>query len=973
MALALAVSSLTASGTVLYDTGFETTDTPAFTAGVGTTSSPKLVGTDNWTMTVGASSGSVTLSSCYPFAGIDSGLVAGMGQTAALGFLGSTAPPSNTQFIRVGRKVDSPEPVVANGNAIIDFYCQIGLTQSTNGHHDDLELLVYNWDDKVLGGLTFDLTQNELFRYDANEYSVGYVDGTSPSPYTDTGLALSSLYGKVMEVSLRVNYNTNTWSATVNGTQVVNNATFTKRPTSSAAHTFGSMQARWYITTPGSVGSEWLLFDDWIISSYVEPTIPASASAAYAANSTASIVVTDATSAGWTISSDQTWAVASPVSGTGTTTVTVTCAANPNTTARTANITAGSHTCVLTQAAAPVTTSIPSTASAGYAANSTTSIAVTSNGSWTASSDQTWAVPSPTSGSGNGTVTVTCAANPNTTTRAATITIGGQTCVLTQAAAPASTSIPATATADYPANSTASITVTSNTGWTASSNQTWAVPSPTSGSGNGTVTVTCAANPNTTTRTATITIGGQTCVLTQNAAPASASILPTTATVGYAANSTASITVTSNMGWTASSNQTWAVPSPASGSGNATVTVTCAANTTATTRTATITVATQTCLLTQAASPYAVWAQNLTASARDFMMDADCDGVTNGMEYALGRNAASPSGADGICQLPVIAASGSGAARHLTMTLSLPEPAPADIIYDVQVSNNLTSWTGIMEKNGTGAWSVLNNSGATVSSNTESTGRTSFVIADVQGRRFMRLSITSTSTDASTTSISASASSLYTTNSTATIQVTSTAAWAASSDQSWAVVSPSSGSGNATVTVTCAGNTGLARTATITIGGQTCVLTQNAAPFALWAATLPAGQQGFYQDADGDSVINGLEYALGRAATSATGDNGTAQLPAFTWTGSGSSRRPALAVNLPATAPVDVTYTVMASNSLTGSWTAIMEKTGNNPWTVIGSSGATVTSATAGTGRILHTVTDAQSHHFLQLRITKTP
>jgi len=807
VALAFAAFSLTASGTLLYDTGFETTDTPAFVAGVGTASSPKLVGgSTGWTMAVGATSGTIDPSTCYPFAGIDSDKVPGMGQTAALGYLGSTDPPSNAQFIRVGHKL-ATEPVVAGGMAIVDFYCQIGLKQSTNGHQDEIDLFVYNFDDKMLGGLAFDLAKNKVFRYDANEFNVGYID----SPYTDTGMSLTSLYGKVMEVSMRVNYNTNTWSATVNSVQVVNNATFTKRPTSgtnAAARTFGSMQARWYIATPGSAGYNWLLFDDWMISAYVEPTIPATASADYPANSTASITVTDASSAGWTLASDQTWAVVTPSSGTGTTTATVKCAANPNTTPRTANITVGSHTCVLTQAATPATTNIlPTAASAGYAANSTAVIAVTSNTTWNASSDHPWAVVSPVSGSGNGNVTATCSLNATALTRSAAITVG-----------------------------------------------------------------------------------------------------------------------------------------------------------------------TQTCLLTQAASPYAIWASSLAGGAQDFGMDADHDGVINGMEYALGRNAADAAGVNGISQLPVISATGSGTLRQLAMTLSLPEPAPADIVYDVQVADGLTGlWTNIIEKNGTGPWTALGNSGATMTSSPNGSGRTSFTLTDVQGRHFMRLAITSTSTPPSVTSISPTASSLYAANSIATIQVTSNTTWTAASDRSWAVVSPASGNGNGTVTVTCAANTGVARSTTITIGGQTCVLTQAASPYALWAATLPAGQQGFYQDADSDGVINGMEYALGRSATSAAGDNGAAQLPVITWTDNGVSPSPALSINLPTTAPEDVTYDVQVSNSLTDVWTTIMEKTGNNPWAVIGASGATVSSAPAGTGRTLYVVTDGQLHHFLRLQIAKTP
>ena len=480
------------AGVLLYETGFESSESPAFAAGVGTASAPKLVGTGGWEMVVNPSPvAPVTLASWYPFAGIDSNFVPTMGQTAALGCLDHinyTMPLNTTQFIRVGRKV-ATEPVVAGNLPIVDFYCRLGLTQSTNSRHDDFELLIYNWDDKVLGGLTFDLTQNKLFRYDANEYNTGSTD----SPYTDTGLSLSTYYGNtVVEVTMRVNYKTNTWTATVGGVQVVSGATFTRRPTTSAARTFGSVQARWYITAVGYPGNNWMLFDDWSINAYAEPTLPATATASYAANATASIAVTDSGAAGWTLTSNQAWAVVSP-----------------------------------------------------------------------------------TSGIGNGTVTVTCSANTTATPRSAAITAGAQTC-----------------------------------------------------------------------------------------------------------------------------------------------------------------------LLTQAASPYAVWAAGLTAGTQGFTMDADHDGVCNGMKYALGRDAATSSGSNGSSQLPVITAAGSGALRNLTMTLNLPDPAPVDIVYDVQVANGLTgTWTNIMEKSGTGSWTVLGNSGATLSSSPAGSGRTSYTIADVQGRHFMRLAV----------------------------------------------------------------------------------------------------------------------------------------------------------------------------------------------------------------------------------------
>ena len=711
--LALAALVLTGNGAVLYGTGFESTETPPFTAGVSTAAAPKLVGTGNWAMVVNPIT--VGTSLCYPFAAIDSDLVTGMGQTAALGYLGSSPPPSTTQFIRVGRKVDS-EPVVAGNQPIIDFYCQIGLNQSTNSRNDDFELLVYNWEDKVLGGLTFDLTKNELFRYDANEFNTA----STVSPYTDTGLSLSSLYGTVVEVTMHINYKTNTWTATVGGVQVITSAPFTQRPVSGtnlAARTFGSLSARWYITTVGFPGNNWMLFDDWTISASAEPTISATASAAYAANSTASIAVTDADSAGWSLSSDQAWAVVSPVSG-----------------------------------------------------------------------------------SGSGTVTVTCAANPNAATRSATLTMGSQTCILTQAA-----------------------------------------------------------------------------------------------------------------------------------------------------------------------SPYALWAAGLPANSQGFTQDADHDGVSNGIEYALGRDATSVTGSNGVSQMPVLTVAGSGTLRNLTITLSLPQPAPQDIIYDIHASNDPSGpWTIIMEKSGNGPWNAIGNSGATVLSSPNGSGRTSYAISDSHGYRFLRLAVIAPSLAPALTTIPASIAASYAANSTATIAVTSNTDWQVSSNQAWALVSPASGSGNGTVTISCLANaTASPRSAVISIGGQTCLLTQAASPYAVWATGLAAGAQGFSQDADHDGVSNGVEYALGRNGASAIGANGISQMPLIT----AMAGHLTMALNLPDPAPVDIVYDVQVANDLGGSWTTIIEKRGTGPWNALGNSGATVASASSGSGRTTYTLTDVQGHHFMRLAV----
>ena len=94
-----------------------------------------------------------------------------------------------------------------------------------------------------------------------------------------------------------------------------------------------------------------------------------------------------------------------------------------------------------------------------------------------------------------------------------------------------------------------------------------------------------------------------------------------------------------------------------------------------------------------------------------------------------------------------------------------------------------------------------------------------------------------------------------------------------------------------------------------------------------------------------------------------------AQLPLITATGSAASPNLAMVLNLPAPAPVDIIYDVEVANAPSGAWTPIMEKIGTGDWTALGNSGATLTSAAAGNGRITFTITDVQAHHYMRLAV----
>jgi YD repeat-containing protein len=153
-----------------------------------------------------------------------------------------------------------------------------------------------------------------------------------------------------------------------------------------------------------------------------------------------------------------------------------------------------------------------------------------------------------------------------------------------------------------------SVSVSSNLSWTVSDNQSWITVSPGSGSNNGTLSVTCSANTGTTTRTGIITLTGGgtsgTITVIQKGVP-NLNVSPTSLSFS-SGTSTKTFTVSSNLFWTVSANQTWITVSPVLGTDNGTVSVTCSANRVTSSRSGTVTISgggiTRTVAITQAAS-----------------------------------------------------------------------------------------------------------------------------------------------------------------------------------------------------------------------------------------------------------------------------------------------------------------------------------------------------------------------------------
>jgi PKD repeat protein len=206
-----------------------------------------------------------------------------------------------------------------------------------------------------------------------------------------------------------------------------------------------------------------------------------------------------------------------------------------------------------------------------------TAFNVLSNSIWSVSSNQTWCNVDP-SGSGNGTITASFTENLLAAQRIAniTVTVGGLTPIVvtvTQAGAmPTLIVTPPDQPVSEPAGNT-SFDVASNADWSVTSDQTWCTVTS-SGTGNGQIMADYLINTTILPRIAnvTVTVAGLnpvTVTVTQAASAPMLAVTPPDQAVSSDAG-TVNYVVTSNVGWTASSDSAWCIITQ-SGNGNGTL------------------------------------------------------------------------------------------------------------------------------------------------------------------------------------------------------------------------------------------------------------------------------------------------------------------------------------------------------------------------------------------------------------------
>ncbi|MDR0469776.1 MAG: BACON domain-containing protein [Peptococcaceae bacterium] len=130
----------------------------------------------------------------------------------------------------------------------------------------------------------------------------------------------------------------------------------------------------------------------------------------------------------WTATSNASWLTIAPTNGTGSGTLMMMVAANTSAASRIGRITVTSggisRTITVTQAGTAVFSLTPTIWNPA-SGTALTFIYIASNVPWTATSNASWLVASPTSGTDNGLLLLTVATNLDTASRVGTITVTG--------------------------------------------------------------------------------------------------------------------------------------------------------------------------------------------------------------------------------------------------------------------------------------------------------------------------------------------------------------------------------------------------------------------------------------------------------------------------------------------------------------------------------------------------------------------
>jgi len=419
----------------------------------------------------------------------------------------------------------------------------------------------------------------------------------------------------------------------------------------------------------------------------------------------------------------------------------------------------------------------------------------------------------------------------------------------------------------------AAFNISSNISWRILSGQDWLILSDTTGTGNQTITVSASANTPSSERRATITLfmGYDYDTLSvQVVQPREAILTTSTSNLSVAATegSSATFNVSSNISWTAASNQMWLSVNPANGTGDGTVTVTAEANPTTSNRIATLTVtgngvSSQTITVTQRAgsatlsiSPEVLNVSSANGSTASFSITSNTNWTVSSGESWLTVNPVSGNNSNTILvtaeenlatseRSAIVTISANGAASQtVTVTqiageatlsvsnteLTIGPEEGSHVSFSVfsNVSWNISSdqtWITADMPGGTGDGTIT----LTAIKNETINERTATITVSANAATPQNISVKQ---EAGSVILTVSPDNLNYENDggTSVITVVSNTAWTVSADQPWLSVIPEAGINDGTISVftesfyELSGSVnGTTRTATITVSANDIV------------------------------------------------------------------------------------------------------------------------------------------------------
>lgn len=583
----------------------------------------------------------------------------------------------------------------------------------------------------------------------------------------------------------------------------------------------------------------------------------------YASTSSASILTVTGNIA-WTVSGVPVWLTLNTFSGFGNTILSLNASAN-GVTARAATLSFSGlgnlkHVNVTQNAASAVLTVNPPNMNVSAAA-SNQNIEILTNTVWVISTSGAWLTLSTVNGSGNGNVTVAISSNISTSPRNAIVLVsvsGSEKLIsINQDGATPILSVNPTAVLSPSSGNVYSLSLTGNSNWVATPSHTWITINQISGSGNSIIEVTIAPNTSIVPKVGKIsfTYGSSLLEIPVTVSGATPILNVSINNLNYVAEgSVQSVTVSSNVAWSLSTNESWLSLSPSNGTNDGVFDISTSANSIPSSRSTIVTILggtiSKTITITQNAAAEFITPSpgNLSYNSAGGSQNLDISSNTNWQiksSQSWITSSITSSGSNTTLAITLtenlststrygnITILGVGGARSV-VNIDQLGASPALIISSSQLVVSTTGTTGTVSITSNISWDaseneswleISNPSGnqngvlnINVSTNTTSSARESRIT--ITGSSLIRILtiIQSAGTEVlqiSNQNISATSSDTF-----GTLSITSNLLWNIANTTNWIVFNSTTGNQNSTISYTILGNnSALPRTATINISG----------------------------------------------------------------------------------------------------------------------------------------------------------